>query len=75
MASGTYGIVRSADVDPSDVEITVFYSPNRQTQTTNRFTLSSNNLVNVADSTNGINVFGGFLVTQRMLGMFKKKSQ
>ena len=59
MASGTYGIVRSADVDPSDVEITVFYSPNRQTQTTNRFTLSSNNLVNVADSTNGINVFGG----------------
>jgi hypothetical protein len=59
MASGTYGIVRSADVDPSDVEITVFYSPNRQTPTTNRFTLNSNNLVNVVDSINGINVFGG----------------
>jgi hypothetical protein len=59
MASGTYGIVRSADVDPSDVEITVFYSPNRQTPTTNRFTLNSNNLVNVVDSINRINVFGG----------------
>jgi NAD(P) transhydrogenase subunit alpha len=29
----------------------------------------------IAVSLAAINVFGGFLVTQRMLGMFKKKSQ
>lgn len=73
MASGTYGIVRSADVDPSDVEITVFYSPNRQTPTTNRFTLSSSNLVNVADSTNGINVFGGLYNLNLPVNDFQNK--
>jgi len=73
MASGTYGIVRSADVDPSDVEITVFYSPNRQSPTTNKFTLSSNNLVNVADSTNGINVFGGLYNLNLPVTQFQNK--
>ena len=73
MASGTYGIVRPADVDPSDVQITVFYAPNRQTSVTRTFTLGSNNLINVTDTTTGINVFGGLYNLNLPVDDFKEK--
>jgi hypothetical protein len=73
MSTGTYGIVRAADVDPSDVQITVFYSPNRQTQTTNTFTLGSNNLVNIGDSNTGIDVFGGLYTLNLPVSQFQSK--
>ena len=73
MSTGTYGIVRAADVSPTDVQIVVFYSPNRQTQVTNTFTLSSNNLVNAPDATNGINVFGGLYNLTLPVNQFQAK--
>ena len=73
MASGTYGIVRPADVDPNDVQITVFYAPNRQTSVTRTFTLGSNNLINVTDTTTGINVFGGLYNLNLPVDDFKEK--
>ena len=73
MSTGTYGIVRAADVDPSDVQITVFYSPNRQTQTTNTFTLGSNNLFNVGDLNTGIDVFGGLYTLNLPVNQFQSK--
>lgn len=73
MSTGSYGIVRAADVDPSDVQITVFYSPNRQTQTTNTFTLGSNNLINVGDSNTGIDVFGGLYTLNLPVTQFQSK--
>lgn len=73
MSTGTYGIVRAADVSPADVQITVFYSPNRQTATTNTFTLSSNNLTNVGDSANGIDVFGGLYNLNLPVNQFQAK--
>lgn len=73
MSTGTYGIVRAADVDPLDVQIIVFYSPNRQTQVTNTFTLGSNNLVNAPDTANGINVFGGLYNLTLPVNQFQNK--
>lgn len=73
MSTGTYGIVRAADVSPADVQISVFYSPNRQTSTTNTFTLGSNNLTNVADATTGINVFGGLYNLNLPVNQFQAK--
>ena len=61
MASGTYGTVRAADLSPSDVEITVFYSQNRESANTNVFKLSSSNLttINNPNNTSGFETFGG----------------
>lgn len=73
MSSGTYGIVRNADVTPADVEMMVFYSPDRQTPTTSRFALGSNNLNNVPDTTNGIDVFGGLYTLNLPVTQFQAK--
>ncbi len=61
MASGTYGTVRPADLSPSDVEITVFYSQNRESANTNVFPLPSSNLttINNPNNTSGFETFGG----------------
>jgi len=47
MATGVYGIVRASDVNPSDVEITVFYAENRNSTNTRIFKLDSNNLIQI----------------------------
>jgi hypothetical protein len=68
MATGIYGTVRPADMSPSDVEITVFYAPNRQSQNTNVFKLDSGNLIpinNPNNLSNTFEIFGG-LYTLRL---------
>jgi hypothetical protein len=60
--SGTYGTVRSADMSPEDVDITVFYSPNRESVNSNVFKLDSQNLRpinNPNNTTGGFEIFGG----------------
>jgi len=61
MATGTYGTVRPADMSPDDVEMTVFYSENREKSNTSVFKLDSGNLtsINNPNSANGFEVFGG----------------
>jgi hypothetical protein len=68
MATGIYGTVRPADMSPSDVEITVFYAPNRESQNTNVFKLDSGNLIpinNPNNISNTFEIFGG-LYTLRL---------
>lgn len=61
MATGVYGTVRPADMSPQDVEMTVFYSKNRENANTSVFKLDSSNLVpiNNPNSTGGFEIFGG----------------
>ena len=76
MATGTYGIVRPADVNPSDVEITVFYAPNRNSSNTRNFKLASGNLIQI-DNPNktgtGFEIFGGLYTLKLPLGDFSAK--
>jgi hypothetical protein len=76
MATGVYGIVRPADVNPSDVEITVFYSPNRNSTNTRNFKLASSNLIQI-DNPNktgtGFEIFGGLYTLKLPLGDFSSK--
>jgi len=76
MATGTYGIVRPADVNPTDVEITVFYSPNRNSTNTKSFKLASSNLIEI-DNPNktgiGFEIFGGLYTLKLPLGDFSSK--
>jgi hypothetical protein len=76
MATGVYGIVRPADVNPSDVEITVFYSPNRNSTNTRNFKLGSSNLIQI-DNPNktgtGFEIFGGLYTLKLPLGDFSAK--
>ena len=37
MATGIYGTVRPADMSPEDVDINVFYAPNRGSQNSRTF--------------------------------------
>lgn len=73
MSVGTYGIIRGADVNPSDIQITVFYSPNRESGITNTFTLSSNNIVNTTDPNSGVNIFGGLYTLKLPINSFREK--
>jgi hypothetical protein len=76
MATGTYGIVRPADVNPSDVEITVFYAANRNSTNTRNFKLASSNLIEI-DNPNktgtGFEIFGGLYTLKLPLGDFSSK--
>jgi len=76
MATGTYGIVRPADVNPSDVEITVFYAANRNSTNTRNFKLASSNLIQI-DNPNktgtGFEIFGGLYTLKLPLGDFGSK--
>ena len=68
MATGIYGTVRPADMSPSDVEITVFYAPNRESENTRVFNLDSGNLIPINNPNNPSNtfeIFGG-LYTLRL---------
>jgi hypothetical protein len=75
MASGTYGTIRPADLSPSDVEMTVFYSENRERPNTKVFNLNSNNLVEInnPNNTSGFETFGGLYNLKLPTGQFNAK--
>jgi hypothetical protein len=75
MSSGLYGTIRSADMSPDDVEITVFYSANRETSNTNVFTLNSSNLIpiNNPNNTSGFEIFGGLYTLKLPVSDFGTK--
>ena len=75
MSSGQYGTVRPADMSPSDVEITVFYSANRETGNTNIFKLDSSNLIpiNNPNNTSGFEIFGGLYTLKLPVSNFGTK--
>lgn len=73
MSTGVYGIVRGSDVRPSDIQIKVFYSQSRESGITNTFTLSSNNLTNVANDDLGIDVLNGLYNLKLPVNDFKSK--
>jgi hypothetical protein len=78
MATGTYGIVRPADVLPEDVEIFYHYSPTRETQTTtellklnpNEVLIPINNPNNTSD---GFEIFGGLYTLKLPVSNFGAK--
>lgn len=76
MATGTYGIIRPSDVNPSDVEITVFYATNRSTNNTRVFKLNSTNLIQ-NDNPNktgvGFEIFGGLYTLKLPVDDFSAK--
>jgi hypothetical protein len=76
MASGVYGIVRPADVNPTDVEITVFYAPNRNSNNKKTFKLDSGNLMQI-DNPNktgsSFEIFGGLYTLKLPLNDFSSK--
>ena len=68
MSVGIYGNVRPADMSPSDVEITVFYAPDRESGNTRIFKLDSGNLLPINNPNNPsstFEIFGG-LYTLRL---------
>jgi hypothetical protein len=76
MATGTYGIVRPADVNPTDVEIFVFYSPNRNSVNTRIFKLDSQNLIQIDNPNkvgNSFEIFGGLYTLKLPLNDFGAK--
>ena len=52
MATGIYGTVRPADMSPEDVDINVFYAPNRGAQNSRTFKLDSGNLIPINNPNN-----------------------
>lgn len=52
MAGGTYGIIRGADVDPSDVEVFYSYSPSRDKAGSSLVKLDSNEVLSKTDNPN-----------------------
>ena len=76
MSTGVYGIVRPSDVSPSDVQITVFYSENRNENNTRVFNLSSDNLIensNPNSTVSGFEVFGGLYTLRLPISDFSAK--
>lgn len=77
MATGVYGTVRPADMSPEDVDITVFYSENREKANTNVFKLSSSNLIPIANPnapTGGpFEIFGGLYRLRLPVAQFGAK--
>jgi hypothetical protein len=76
VSSGVYGIVRPADVNPSDVEIFVFYSPDRNSVNTRSFKLASTNLIqinNPNNATDSFEIFGGLYTLKLPIGDFSAK--
>lgn len=76
MATGTYGTIRSADMSPTDVDITVFYSENRESSNTSVFKLDSQNLQPIANPNNtqaGFEIFGGLYTLNLPIEKFSSK--
>jgi hypothetical protein len=78
MATGTYGIVRGADVLPSDVEVFVHYTPSRDVVGDTTITkLNSNEVLipinNPNSTTSGLEVFGGMYTLKLPVSTFGAK--
>jgi len=76
VSSGVYGIVRPSDVNPSDVEIFVFYSPDRNNVNTRSFKLASTNLIQINNPNNvtdSFEIFGGLYTLKLPLADFSAK--
>ena len=73
--SGLYGTIRPADMSPSDVEMTVFYSSNRESGNTRVFKLDSSNLIpiNNPNNTSGFEIFGGLYTLKLPVSDFGNK--
>lgn len=80
MATGTYGIVRPADISPDDVEIFYTYSPSRDKQGTALTKLNPNEVLIKLDNPNktqsnvtGFEVFGGMYTLKLPVTTFSVK--
>ena len=81
MATGTYGIVRPADISPDDVEIFYHYTPSRdKIGNTNLIKLNSNEVLFKIDNPNktqsnitGFEVFGGMYTLKLPATSFSAK--
>tara|TARA_R110000803_G_scaffold74903_3_gene139038 strand:+ start:19379 stop:20290 length:912 start_codon:yes stop_codon:yes gene_type:complete len=75
MASGVYGTIRPADMLPSDVEMTVFYSANRESSNTKIFSLDSANLIQInnPNNTSGFEIFSGLYTLRLPISEFGTK--
>jgi len=77
MSSGTYGVVRGADVSPNDVEIFVHYVASRDVSTPVTLTkLDSNQIlqkVNNPNNPNNNEIFGGLYTLKLPTNTFGKK--
>lgn len=80
MATGTYGIVRPADVTPDDVEIFYTFSPTRDTQGDGLIKLDSNQVLLKMDNPNkgqsgvsGFELFGGMYTLKLPVAQFGSK--
>lgn len=63
MATGTYGVIRPADVSPNDMEVFLHYTPSRDAIGDTEWTkLNANDIIlktNNPNNTNGFEIFGG----------------
>jgi hypothetical protein len=81
MATGTYGIVRPADISPEDVEIFYHYTPSRDSiGNPNLIKLDSNEVLSKIDNPNksqsnvtGFEVFGGMYTLKLPVSTFGNK--
>ena len=81
MATGTYGIVRPADISPDDVEIFYHYTPSRdKVGNPNLIKLDANAVLQKIDNPNkalsnvtGFEVFGGMYTLKLPVGQFSTK--
>ncbi len=77
MATGTYGIVRPADVLPEDVQIFYSYSATRESQSTPLQELNPNEVLipinNPNSSSNGFEIFGGMYTLKLPVNTFGVK--
>ena len=81
MASGTYGIVRPADVTPDDIEIFYDYTPSRDTQSNGltKITNASDLLIKVNNpnrtqsGVSGFEMFGGLYTLKLPVSIFNAK--
>ena len=81
MASGTYGIVRPADINPDDVEVFYHYTPSRDNiGNTSLIKLNANDVLTRMDNpnktqsnVNGFEVFGGMYTLKLPVATFGAK--
>tara|TARA_B100000927_G_scaffold99943_1_gene80859 strand:- start:7659 stop:8573 length:915 start_codon:yes stop_codon:yes gene_type:complete len=76
MATGIYGTVRPADMSPEDVDINVFYAPNRGSQNSRTFKLDSGNLIpinNPNNTSSNFEIFGGLYTLRLPVSDFSNK--
>jgi hypothetical protein len=77
MATGTYGIVRPADVSPDDIEIFYNFTPSRNTPSTDLVKIPNPNDVlikaNNPNRTTGFEMFGGMYTLKLPVSIFSNK--